>query len=159
MQLEKVQTEILRMLYEAYKANPNHIYDINSITTKYAIDAREMAYRLKSFRLVRDVIFYPSSGAHCSITMLGIYQIDPLYIDTKTRDVIDGLAKANGLGNIVEYLNTDTLHYQFALDLADYLQDLDYLKVRLQNFSRNAIICELTLKGKSEFENRSTFKK
>jgi hypothetical protein len=69
---------------------------------------------------------------------------------TKTQlDVLKHLVKAGGTGNVMEYLKYDASDFQKGFDVANDMQNLDYVKLLYSNFNKNVVVVELTLLGRT----------
>jgi len=69
---------------------------------------------------------------------------------TKTQlDVLKHLVKAGGTGNVMEFLKYDNSEFQKGFDLANDMQNLDYVKILYSNFIKNLVVVELTLLGRT----------
>ena len=69
---------------------------------------------------------------------------------TKTQlDMLKYLVKAGGTGNVIEFLKYDASEFQKGFDLANEMQNLDYVKLLYSNFNKNLVVVELTLLGRT----------
>ena len=59
------------------------------------------------------------------------------------------LGRAGGMVNVIGVLNS--ADYQEAFDIANEMQNSDWIKIIYCSFNANIINVELTLKGKEEF--------
>ena len=59
------------------------------------------------------------------------------------------LVKAGGTGNVIEFLKYDASEFQKGFDLANEMQNLDYVKLLYSNFNKNLVVVELTLLGRT----------
>ena len=64
-------------------------------------------------------------------------------------DVLKHLVKAGGTGNVMEFLKYDASEFQKGFDLANDMQNLDYVKLLYSNFNKNQGVVELTLLGRT----------
>lgn len=70
---------------------------------------------------------------------------------TKTQlDVLKHLVKAGGTGNVMEFLKYDASEFQKGFDVANDMQNLDYVKLLYSNFNKNLVVVELTLLGRTK---------
>ena len=69
---------------------------------------------------------------------------------TKSQlDILKYLVKAGGTGNVIEFLKYDASEFQKGFDLANEMQNLDYVKLLYSNFNKNLVVVELTLLGRT----------
>ena len=69
---------------------------------------------------------------------------------TKTQlDILKHLVKAGGTGNVMEFLKYGASDFQKGFDLANEMQNLDYLKLLYSNFNKNLVMVEITLLGRT----------
>ena len=64
-------------------------------------------------------------------------------------DILKHLVKAGGTGNVMEFLKYDSSEFQKGFDLANEMQNLDYLKLLYSNFNKNLVVVEITLLGRT----------
>ena len=65
-------------------------------------------------------------------------------------DVLKHLVKAGGTGNVMEFLKYDASDFQKGFDVANDMQNLDYVKLLYSNFNKNLVVVELTLLGRTK---------
>ena len=65
-------------------------------------------------------------------------------------DVLKQLAKAGGTGNVMEFLKFDPSAFQQGFDIANDMQNLDYVKLLYSNFNKNLVVVEITLFGRTQ---------
>ena len=65
-------------------------------------------------------------------------------------DVLKHLMKAGGTGNVMEFLKYDASDFQKGFDVANDMQNLDYVKLLYSNFTKNLVVVELTLLGRNK---------
>ncbi|MBK5278885.1 MAG: hypothetical protein JJE09_08480 [Bacteroidia bacterium] len=65
-------------------------------------------------------------------------------------DVLKLLVKAGGTGNIMEFLKYNASEFHIGFDIANDMQNLDYVKLLYSNFNKNMIVVELTLLGRTK---------
>ena len=65
-------------------------------------------------------------------------------------DVLKQLVKAGGTGNVMEFLNYDPSEFQKGFDVANDMQNLDYVKLLYSNFNKNLVVVEITLLGRNK---------
>jgi hypothetical protein len=64
--------------------------------------------------------------------------------------VLKNLVKTGGTGNVMEFLNYKSDDFQKAFDVANDMQNLNFVKLLYSNFNKNQVIVEITLFGESE---------
>jgi hypothetical protein len=65
-------------------------------------------------------------------------------------DVLTHLVQAGGTGNVMEFLKYDASEFQKGFDLANDMQNLNYVKLLYSNFDKNLLVVELTLLGRAK---------
>ena len=65
-------------------------------------------------------------------------------------DVLKHLIKAGGTGNVMEFLKYDACDFQKGFDVANDMQNLDYVKLLYSNFTKNLVVVEITLLGRNK---------
>ena len=72
-------------------------------------------------------------------------------IPTKTQlDILKHLVKTGGTGNVMEFLKYNGSEFQKGFDLANDMQNLDYIKLLYTNYNKNIVVVELTLLGRTK---------
>jgi hypothetical protein len=64
--------------------------------------------------------------------------------------VLRGLQKAGGTGNVMQFLNYQAEDFQKGFEVANDMQNLNFVKLLYSNFNKNQVIVEITLWGESE---------
>jgi len=65
-------------------------------------------------------------------------------------DVLKHLVKSGGTGNVMECLKYDASEFQKGFDLANDMQNSDYIKLLYSNFNKNQVVAEITLLGRTK---------
>ena len=65
-----------------------------------------------------------------------------------------GLGREGGMCNVIAIVKNQTSEYQMAFNIANEMQNLDWIKIIYCSFQANIINVELTLKGKQEYSRR-----
>ncbi len=74
-----------------------------------------------------------------------------ILIPTKTQlDILKHLVKTGGTGNVMEFLKYNASEFQKGFDLANEMQNMDYVKLLYSNFNKTLVVVELTLLGRSK---------
>ncbi len=72
-------------------------------------------------------------------------------IPTKTQlDILKHLVKTGGTGNIMEFLKYNASEFQKGFEIANDMQNLDYIKLLYSNYNKNIVVVELTLLGRTK---------
>ncbi len=72
-------------------------------------------------------------------------------IPTKTQlDILKHLVKTGGTGNIMEFLKYNASEFQKGFEIANDMQNLDYIKLLYTNYNKNIVVVELTLLGRTK---------
>lgn len=72
-------------------------------------------------------------------------------IPPKTQlDILKHLVKTGGTGNIMEFLKYNASEFQKGFEIANDMQNLDYIKLLYTNYNKNIVVVELTLLGRTK---------
>ena len=77
-------------------------------------------------------------------------------IQTEILAHLVGLGREGGMSNVMVLVKNQMPEYQKAFDIANEMQNLDWIKIIYCSPQTNIINVELTLKGKQEFARRLT---
>lgn len=153
MKLDKASYDTLRYLFQEYQKAPSVMYSINKITDRYGVDAVELSDALVEHHLIRERWIYPDDVVTCRITIRGMEQVDPLYVDTQLRMLIGGLEDAGGSRELGDILENKLEQYALALDLVQQLDSMGLVEIL---HPRNAIIIRLTEEGRRFYQKRGS---
>jgi hypothetical protein len=64
--------------------------------------------------------------------------------------VLTGLQKSGGTGNVMQFLNYQAEDFQKGFEVANDMQNLNFVKLLYSNFNKNQVIVEITLLGENE---------
>lgn len=70
-----------------------------------------------------------------------------MMVSETERTVLQNLVRKGGTGNVIEFLDPAAYNFDQAFDLANQLQNKDFLKLLYSNFNKNLVVVELTLPG------------
>lgn len=153
-QFEIGATSVLRFLVESYKINPNAIYDISGVCKDSNVDPIEVSVYLFNRGLIRESgKMQPPHSVYCAITFEGVEESDNAFANEKYQDVIEGLGKKGGGGNVTEFLETTKVEYQIALDVAYALKNKGYVNIEMERFTENLVQVSFTSFGKELYDS------
>ena len=148
MALSKAESEILSSLFTKYKEDANAYVDISSMLKEHKLDARPFTENLKRPEFIKPDIFITGNEVKCAIAMRGIMQINSSYVEEKIRAVLKGLGEIGGFGNVMKILAYERDNHQLGFDLANEMQNRDYIKLLYASYTQNVISVEMLLPGK-----------
>jgi hypothetical protein len=156
MILEKAAKETLSYLFSEYLKGPAVIYAINRIARKYKIDPVEFSDYLSDHGWVRERWIYDNGDVACKISIMGIEQVNPVYVRGKLRQLIGGLGEAGGAKPLINILEHKIEEYSIALDTVRQLEHLGLIEIR---HPQDTIVIQLTEEGKRCYTrgSRSSF--
>ncbi len=147
---QQVKNEILTLLFDAYRRYPSDVVDISQVAARHGIEVRTLYEELYNARYIRrEMVSGPGGTIHCTISLFGISQVDPLFLVRKYNQILLGLHQQGGSGNIPEILGIQPLHYQMALELTDELKQMGLIDVGGASFADNVLFAVLTPKGRT----------
>src|SRR4051812_45641396 len=97
--MELIEQNVLDFLYKSSKENSNNHYDIRPIAGQ---DALMIANKLLKAGLIKDDIQSDGISFHCSISIDGIRAVDPAFVDTKAKEFLNSVERAEAIYNVVE---------------------------------------------------------
>jgi len=156
MSLKKATADALAFLYSEYKKEGNPGGVISPYAVENGIDEGELGTHLRDRGWAKEVRLMPRN-VWGEITIMGINQVDPYVIPAKEIDVIEGLGKAGGRGNLTDIWDHDIGQFGFSLALANYFQDSGLIRIEASFFAENQIVAVLSVRGKEEFQNSPVF--
>lgn len=156
MILEKAAREALTYLFSEYLKGPAVIYSINKISRKYRIDPVEFSDYLSDNGWIRERWIYENGDVACKISIVGIEQVNPVYVREKLRQLIGGLGEAGGAKPLINILEHKIEQYSIALDTVRQLEQLGLIEIR---HPKDSIVIQLTEEGQRCYRKgaRSTF--
>lgn len=152
MALTNVESDILSFLFSKYKEDASTYYDIADILKKHTFDPGPVIEKLKHAEWIKPDIFRTGKDFKCAIAVRGIMQINPAYIEDKILAIIKGLGDIGGFGNVMKILGYERSEHQLGFDLANEMQNRDYIKLLYASYTQNVISVEMLLPGKSIYE-------
>lgn len=148
MTLSKIESDILSFLFTRYKENADLYYDISSLLQQAGADPKQIVEKLKIAELIKPDIIFSGTEVRCAISMNGIAQIDSSYVEEKILTIIKGLGTIGGFGNVMKILGYDRNDHQKGFDLANEMQNRNYIKLLYASHTQNMISVEMLLPGK-----------
>jgi hypothetical protein len=85
-----------------------------------------------------------------SLTKVLKIQVSKRIMNSNHLSVLKNLMKTGGTGNVMEFLNYGNDHFQKGFNVANDMQNLNFVKLLYSNFNKNQVIVEITLFGESE---------
>ena len=155
MTLSKPEHEVLLFLAARYKDDADHDYDVSDIIKKHGLDpsaGKEIVEKLKLAEYLKPDRFVSGNEVKCAISMRGISQVDPGYVEEKILAVIKGLGAIGGFGNLMKILGYGRDQHQRGFDLANEMQNRDYIKLLYASYTQNVISVEMLLPGKHIYD-------
>lgn len=149
--MEKVARATLRYLFQEYLRGPAVSYAINSITDSYRANAVEVANYLSERNWIREQWVYQNNHVTCRITVAGIEVIDPRYIHSKIRNLVNALVNEGGRKSLMAVYQHKIEEYAIALDIVYQLEKLSLVNIV---HDRGEIHIELTSYGWKFFEKK-----
>jgi hypothetical protein len=144
MILEKAAKDTLSYLFSEYLKGPAIIYGINRIARKYRIDPVEFSDYLSDNGWIRERWIYDNGEVACKISIMGIEQVNPVYVRGKLRQLIGGLGEAGGSKPLINILEHKIAEYSIALDTVRQLEQLGLIEIR---YPQDTIVIQLTEEG------------
>jgi hypothetical protein len=122
--MEKVSKAVLRYLFQEYLKAPAVLYSINAITDVYKADPIVISNYLMEKRWIREQWIHQDNVVTCRITVIGIEEINPLFIHNKLNFLVGRLIEAGGKASLTEILHRKIEEYAIALDIVYQLEKL-----------------------------------
>lgn len=156
MNLISVKKEVLSALFDSYRQQPGSNLNVSEIIKRHNYEPFDVVNNLKDEGLVKNVMNIVPKGVFCEITIDGIAELHPDFVDERRDKIISTLGLIGGRGSIVEVLDTKPNEFSMARDFAILLYEEGYLKQPL--FSHNDGQIELSLNGQEYFnENKANW--
>lgn len=154
-EIKEIQNEILKYLYKGYlDYGGTSSFTIDDITNKYGVSSHEFGKHLLDRGYIKDQQYLPQEFA-ASITMHGINEIDPDYLENHTSTMLSTLGLNGGeWQGVSELLNLERKDHQIARDLANEWKSMGFVEVQ---FDHNDAYIKLTLHGRSVYEENKAF--
>jgi len=147
----EVKNDVLSLLFDTYRKSPSSAVDISEVAFNHGIDTWSLYEELCQAGYIRqEMVPGPNGSVYCSISLLGIAEIDALYVIRRYNEILVGLHKQLGSGNIVDILQLQPVQYQMALELSAQLVEMGLIEIGAASFSDNALFAQLTKRGKSK---------
>lgn len=146
MNMENIKKEVLNYLFNEYSnTSDTSLYGISHIAHTHNLDVHELGRYLLGRGWIKNQRFLPQEF-QCSITMAGIQEIAPNYLEGNGSKIIDTLGINGGTMDLMEVLDYPPQRYQSARDIANVLKGLDLIDVFYTAGSGNI---KLTLAGQA----------
>jgi hypothetical protein len=149
--MEKVARATLRYLFQEYLRAPSVSYAINHVTDSYNANAVEVGNYLSERNWVRELWVYQNEQVTCRITVAGIEEINPIYINNKLKKLVSGLVSEGGRKSLMDIFQNKIEEYSIALDIVYQLEKLKLVNIIHE---RGEINIELTPFGWKFFEKK-----
>lgn len=155
MNLQQVKSEVLKHLFEGYLKNPTGIFDVTEVIEKNGQNQHEFGKYLVEKGLVKNHQYRPTEFV-CQISIDGIKEIAPEFLEEKKNTIISTLGITGGSGGIIEILDLEPKYFQIGFDIAKYLEGTGLIEEG--NYQHNEIYIGLSLEGKEYYEtNKANF--
>ena len=149
--MEKVSKAVLRYLFQEYLKGPTVLYSINGVTEIYKVDPITVSNYMMEKQWIREQWVHQNNLVTCRITVLGIEEIDSIFIHNKLKYLLTGLVKAGGRKSLVEIFQNKIEEYAIALDIVYQLEKLELVTLIHE---KGAIDVALTRQGWHYAENQ-----
>lgn len=148
MDIEKAGKETLVYLLAAYQEEAGRSYNIGPIAVRNDVNPLQLANYLKGHNFIKtDVQASPDEDSlMASISVKGIMEVDPDFVETRIQHALKGLKSAESIGNVMAILELKPAAFQMAFDLAIEMQNRDLVKLLYAQFDR-VVSVEMTLQG------------
>jgi hypothetical protein len=151
MSLQQIKTEVLNQLFEGYQQAPGSLFDIGPVVQPYGANPHEIGRYLVQNGWVKNEQYLPQQFL-CSISMEGIMETVPEYVENQTSRIISILGINGGQHSIMEVLDLEPVQFQKAFDLAKYLETAGLVTAQ---YLHNDVLIELTLEGRDFYERNA----
>jgi hypothetical protein len=148
MALTKAESDILSFLFLKYKEDASAYHDISGRLKTHGLEPRQFVNAMTACEFIKPDVFQTENELRCAIATRGILQIDNAYIEEKIRAILKGLGAIGGFGNVMKILGYDRDQHQLGFDLANEMQNRDYIKLLYASYTQNVISVEMLLPGK-----------
>jgi len=151
----KTKKDVLQYLFDGYQENPTAIYDVTVMIKNHEQDPHEFGTYLVDNGWVKNHQYRPQSFV-CQISLDGINEIEPEYMESIKQKVISTLGLTGGKESIMEILGYESKHYQKAHDFSKYMEAKGLIKDSL--YLPNDVLIELSIESKDYYEqNKAEF--
>jgi hypothetical protein len=127
--MEKVSKAVLRYLFQEYLKGPTVPYSINGITDSFKSDAVAVSNFMMEKQWIREQWIHQNNLVTCRITVVGIEQVNPAFIDNKLKYLIGELVKADGRKSLMEIFQHKLEDFAIALDIVYQLEKLELVTI------------------------------
>ena len=127
--MEKVSKAVLRYLFHQYVKGPSVHYSINTITDEYKADPIAVSDFMLDRQWIREPWTHQNNVVTCRIAVLGIEEINPLFVHNRIKSLVAGLVAAGGRKNLSEIFQNNIGEYAIALDIVGQLERLQLVTI------------------------------
>lgn len=131
--MEKAARATLKFLFQEYVKGPIVLYTVNSVIQNLKENPIAVTDYMLEKNWIRERWVYDNQNVACRITVEGIEAINPLYVDTKLRELIGGLVIAGGKRSLADIFQNRIQEYSIALDIVYQLEKLGLILIIHQN--------------------------
>lgn len=147
MSARDLNREILSQLFIHYREDPGVNHDISSLCAGAGSDAVMVSNGLRLEGLIKDEVYVQNGKVQCAISMKGIANIDPAFVENKINEVLQGMGEVNSIANVMNILKLEARDFQFGFDLANEMQNRDLVKLLYAFQPGKVVSVEMTLEG------------
>jgi hypothetical protein len=127
--IEKVSRATLRYLFQEYIKGPGVPYSINTVTDQFKADPVAVASFMMDRHWIREQWVHQNDLVTCRITVLGIEEVDPVFVHNKIKYLITSLIKAGGRKSLMEIFEHKIEEYAVAFDMVCQLEKLELVTI------------------------------
>ena len=142
--MEKIVKAVLRDLFQNYLKNPTILYSINAVVAPYKADPIAVSNFMVEKNWIREQWIYQNNVVACRITVQGIEEINPTFIRTKLKALMEALLEGGGRRSLMEVFQDKIEEYAIALDMIYQLEKLGLVTIL---HDKGNIDIELTMQG------------
>jgi hypothetical protein len=126
---DRVSKAVLRHLFQKYLEAPSVVYAINRVTDLSKSDPVEISNYMMEKNWVREVWVHQNNIVTCRITVHGIEEINPSFIQTKVKNLVTELIHGGGQKSLAEIFQHKIQEYAIALDIVYQLEKLGLITI------------------------------
>ena len=127
--MEKAARATLKFLFNEYLKGPTVLYTVNPVIDHLKEDVVAVTDYMLEKHWIRERWVYDNKNVACRITVEGIEAINPLFVDTKLRELIGGLVTAGGKRSLSDILQNRIHEYSISLDIVYQLEKLGLILI------------------------------
>jgi len=122
--IDRVSRAVLRHLFQKYLEGPSVVYAINRVTDLSHADPVEISNYMIEKNWIREVWVHQNNIVTCRITVHGMEEVNPSFIQTKVKNLVAGLMDGGGRKSLMEIFQHKIQDYVIALDIVYQLEKL-----------------------------------